>query len=119
MGIPAHDGSWNRSPGKMDADTYFWVKFMEHGKIVLQANRVVIGHMDLHIRWQCGSNVVTQTIQENRDRGAPQERRCPTVGEVQRRDADGVNRGCGVAIPEKKQSEDAKCDSSPSVSTSA
>ncbi|HUX02003.1 MAG TPA: hypothetical protein VMY35_13590 [Phycisphaerae bacterium] len=46
---PAPDGSW--SDGRIDDDIYFWNKWGECGHAVYLANRVVIGHMELMIRW--------------------------------------------------------------------
>jgi len=47
--VPDADGMWG--PGRTDADIYFWRKLEAHGKTVLQANRVVVGHLELMVTW--------------------------------------------------------------------
>lgn len=86
---PASDGSWDQKPGKMDADTYFWIKLYEHihkrgtiGQRVVQANQTVIGHMELHVRWQVGAEVKVQTLGNFYQNGAPYGRRSPTTSEM-------------------------------------
>jgi len=46
---PDANGSWR--DGRVDADTYFWHKWQAAGRTLYQANRVVIGHAEEHIRW--------------------------------------------------------------------
>lgn len=48
-GQPNKDGMWG--PGRVDDDIYFWNKLEEHNKIVLSANRVVVGHLELLANW--------------------------------------------------------------------
>jgi len=43
------DGHWGA--GKIDADIVFWKLLEEHKKTVLQANRVVVGHLELMVTW--------------------------------------------------------------------
>ena len=42
---PGPDGRWQE--GRQDADIYFWNQFFDQGFKAVQANRVVIGHMQL------------------------------------------------------------------------
>lgn len=77
-------GSWlPGSPGKMDADTYFWIKFRDSGFTAARANKVIIGHQELMVRWQRGTEVVAQSIHDFQERGAPEGLRTPTVDEYQ------------------------------------
>jgi len=49
LGQPNTDGMWG--PGRIDDDIYFWKHIEKHGKTVLSANRVVLGHLELLITW--------------------------------------------------------------------
>lgn len=46
---PAPDGSWN--DGRVDEDIYFWRQWEAAGKTLFNANRVVVGHLELMIKW--------------------------------------------------------------------
>lgn len=46
---PAPDGSWN--DGRVDDDIYFWRQWEAAGKTLFNANRVVVGHLELMIKW--------------------------------------------------------------------
>lgn len=46
---PAPDGSWN--DGRVDDDIYFWRQWAANGKTLFNANRVVVGHLELMIKW--------------------------------------------------------------------
>lgn len=46
---PDADGMWG--PGRTDADITFWRTMEKCGKMVLQANRVVVGHLELMVTW--------------------------------------------------------------------
>jgi len=48
-GEPNEDGLWEE--GRTDADVWFWKKWGEAGKTLYVANRVVVGHAELMIRW--------------------------------------------------------------------
>lgn len=48
-GKPAPDGSWN--DGRVDDDIYFWRQWEKAGKTLFNANRVVVGHLELMIKW--------------------------------------------------------------------
>jgi hypothetical protein len=47
--IPGKNGEWD--DGRTDDDVYFWRKLAEHQVRVFQANRVVIGHLELMGCW--------------------------------------------------------------------
>lgn len=47
--IPAPDGTWG--PGKVDSDIRFWMEFARAGCLAYLAPRVVIGHLELALRW--------------------------------------------------------------------
>ncbi len=81
LGVPANDGTWDLKPGKMDADTYFWVKMWQNKKVVVQANYTVVGHMELGVRWQVGSEVIWQTLGDYYTAGKPYGVRCPAIRE--------------------------------------
>ena len=46
---PAPDGSWG--DGRVDDDIYFWRQWEAHGKTLFNANRVVVGHLELMVKW--------------------------------------------------------------------
>jgi tRNA (mo5U34)-methyltransferase len=46
---PDADGMWGT--GRTDADITFWRLLEKHNKIVLQANHVVVGHLELMVTW--------------------------------------------------------------------
>jgi tRNA (mo5U34)-methyltransferase len=46
---PDADGMWGS--GRTDADIAFWRLMEQHGKTVLQANHVVVGHLELMVTW--------------------------------------------------------------------
>ena len=48
-GQPQADGTWG--PYRTDDDVWFWEQWEKHGKSLYLANRVVIGHAELMIRW--------------------------------------------------------------------
>jgi hypothetical protein len=81
-GQPGEDGSWNKVPGKMDADTYFWLRFANADRVVGQANKVVLGHMELGIRWQRPDGVSAQSLTDFVSYGKPSDCRCPLVEEM-------------------------------------
>ena len=50
--MPDVDGEWKRGgEGKQDDDIYFWDNFKASGKALYLAPRLVIGHMELLIKW--------------------------------------------------------------------
>jgi len=49
---PDVDGEWKRNgEGKLDEDIYFWDNFKKSGKQLYLAPRLVIGHLELLIKW--------------------------------------------------------------------
>lgn len=72
---PATDGTWEQKEGKMDADTYFWLKLLDvqkkTGNYCIQANATVIGHMQLMMRWQDGAKVICQSLDDYYANGKP------------------------------------------------
>jgi hypothetical protein len=124
MGVPARDGTWHRIEGKQDSDTYFWLKFARAGKVVYQANDVVLGHMQMMIRWQTPNGVYAQGTQEYRAKGKPPICRVPTLDDVAARERQDKARalldeaakmlgGETLPIPEKANTsphEEGDCD---------
>jgi hypothetical protein len=52
MAVPDTDGDWKRNgEGKRDDDIYFWDNFKAAGKNLYLAPRLVIGHLELLIKW--------------------------------------------------------------------
>lgn len=47
--FPNVDGEWE--DGKVDADSYFWMKWKEAGNTIFAVNEVKIGHLDEVIMW--------------------------------------------------------------------
>lgn len=86
-GQPAQDGSWDLKPNKVDDDTFFWLKRHQHRpqQTVQQANYIVVGHMELAIRWQNGPSVICQTLPEYEREGRPMGLRAPTIHEMEER----------------------------------
>lgn len=46
---PAPDGTWG--DGHTDDDIYFWRAWAANGKTLFNANRVVVGHCELMVKW--------------------------------------------------------------------
>ena len=63
-------GKWNEEP-KSDADITFWRALKHKGFACAQANDVVVGHVELAVRWPHCSGVMLQPIQEYRSSGMP------------------------------------------------
>src|SRR5262249_728486 len=49
IGVPNKQGQWR--DGKIDADINFWRKWLTAGCSLMLAPRVVIGHLELMVRW--------------------------------------------------------------------
>lgn len=49
LGVPNAAGEW--SDGKIDPDIYFWRQWEAQGRSLFVAPRVVIGHLELMVRW--------------------------------------------------------------------
>lgn len=69
---PAEDGTWGE--GKVDADIYFWREWQKAGLRLFCANRVVVGHLELMIRWP-GKNLdaIYQLPKDFQAGGAPKD----------------------------------------------
>jgi hypothetical protein len=72
LGVPNKDGLWGEN--RMDEDIYFWKNWEKAGKNLYLANRVVIGHLDMMVRWPGRDfRVVYQHPQDYREQGKPLE----------------------------------------------
>ena len=70
IGQPNVDGMWG--PGRVDDDIYFWKHLEKHGKVVLSANRVVLGHLELIVTWpDRAGNAVYQVPGDYHEKGKP------------------------------------------------
>lgn len=69
---PNQNGEWKE--GRVDADISFWNNCAENGIKVVSANDIIIGHMELFIKWPLGMDQVTvQQINDYSRRGMPKE----------------------------------------------
>ena len=69
---PAADGTWG--DGHVDDDIYFWRQWEAAGKTLFNANRVVVGHLELMIKWPTRNLGVThQRVAEFWNHGLPKE----------------------------------------------
>lgn len=69
--IPGKDGRW--AEGHVDADCAFWHRFESFGRALFQANRVVVGHLQLMISFPDQNlRVLHQTIGDYEDGGKPE-----------------------------------------------
>ena len=68
---PNRDSKWG--PGKIDDDIYFWKLMEKCGLTVYSANRVVLGHLQLMVKW-LGNNLDStfQTTSQFRENGKPE-----------------------------------------------
>ena len=67
---PNCDGQWG--PGRVDADIWFWKVLEKHGKTVLLANRIAVGHLELMVKWPDAElGVLWQHPSEFHDKGKP------------------------------------------------
>ena len=72
VGIPNKDGRWAK--GKTDPDIAFWMNWLNAGKTVYMANRVVAGHLELMIKWPGKDlKVIDQDVRDWRKKGKPKE----------------------------------------------
>ena len=68
---PNSDSYWG--PGKIDDDIYFWKLMEKAGMIVYSANRVILGHLELTIKWlDTRMNNIFQTTKDYQDVGKPE-----------------------------------------------
>lgn len=72
LGQPNADGEWR--DGKVDDDIYFWKRWNETGRKAYLANRVVIGHCELMVKWP-GKDWLTihQQLSNYNEKGKPAE----------------------------------------------
>lgn len=68
---PAADGTWG--DGHVDEDIYFWRQWEAAGKTLLNANRVVVGHLELMIKWPTRNlKTIHQRVAEFWNDGPPE-----------------------------------------------
>ena len=69
---PDSNGDWASNSDKVYDDIYFWKNLAECGKKVFLAPRVVIGHLELLIKWPDENmNEMYETMKDYREHGAP------------------------------------------------
>jgi SAM-dependent methyltransferase len=69
---PAPDGSWG--DGRTDEDIYFWRQFQSAGKTLFNANRVVVGHCELMVKWPGRDlGVIHQRVVDFWNQGPPKD----------------------------------------------
>lgn len=69
-GVPDAEGRWG--PGSVDDDIWFWRQWQAAGFKLCQANGIVIGHLELMVRWPgAEGNVINQIAREWRNEGKP------------------------------------------------
>jgi hypothetical protein len=69
---PAPDGSWG--DGHVDEDIYFWRQWAAAGKTLFNANRVVVGHCELMVKWPGRDlGVIHQRVAEFWNDGPPKD----------------------------------------------
>jgi hypothetical protein len=67
---PAKDGGWG--DGHVDEDIYFWRRWAEQGKTLFNANRVVVGHCELMVKWPGRDlNTIHQRVVDFWTKGPP------------------------------------------------
>lgn len=70
---PDPDGGWDHEKGAVHADISFWRNWTAAGNSLMLANRVVIGHAELMIRWPNENlKVFFQSMSDFRKDGVPQ-----------------------------------------------
>lgn len=65
-------GRWLHGGPTLDADIYFWTMLWDYGYKVCMANRVMIGHMELCVKWGTMKGEHWQTLRDYRDNGRPE-----------------------------------------------
>ena len=72
VGTPNKDGRW--AEGKTDPDIAFWMNWTKAGKTIYLANRVVLGHLELMVKWPGKDlHVIHQDVREWNLNGKPKE----------------------------------------------
>lgn len=71
---PDSDGEWKRGSDKLDDDIYFWDNFKKSGKQLYLAPRLVIGHLELLIKWP-DENMqgIYETLNDYHEYGPPKD----------------------------------------------
>lgn len=71
--VPDAAGGWGE--GRIDADVNFWRKWEAAGHSLYLANRVPIGHLELHVLWPGADlGTISQPVSEWRNSGPPKEK---------------------------------------------
>lgn len=71
-GEPNKEGQWGG--GRIDDDIYFWKKMEENQMNIYSANRVVIGHMELVVKWpDYNLAILYQPVSEYHEKGKPEK----------------------------------------------
>lgn len=68
--VPGPDGKWS-SDARSDADITFWRILAEHGMKVLQANKVIAGHLEVCAKYPAKKGVLWQPVQNMRQNPKP------------------------------------------------
>jgi len=51
LGVPNSEGGWEPKTDKVDPDIYFWQNFQKHGRKLFLASRIVVGHLELLVKF--------------------------------------------------------------------
>lgn len=72
LGVAAPDGTWG--DGHVDDDIYFWRQWQASGKKLFNANRVVVGHCELMVKWPGRDlGVIHQRVVDFWNQGPPKD----------------------------------------------
>lgn len=72
LSSPNKDNKWEE--GKVDADIYFWKKFIQNGNKLWLAPAVTLGHLELDLRWPGkGMKLLHQHMLDYRKEGKPKD----------------------------------------------
>lgn len=66
-------GRWMKGGQTLDADIYFWIQLWDYGFKACMANNVMIGHMELCVKWGVQKGERWQTLRDYRDNGRPSD----------------------------------------------
>jgi predicted SAM-dependent methyltransferase len=71
--VPSQSGEWHEGDGHIDEDIQFWRKWEDAGNSLHLANRVVIGHAELMVRWpDINLEVFYQSMNDWQKDGVPE-----------------------------------------------
>ena len=74
ISTPDSDGEWKRGSEKVDEDIYFWKNLTAHGKTLFLAPRIVIGHMEVMVKWPDDNlKAIYETTGDYNQYGQPQD----------------------------------------------